>query len=102
MVLTDGIVGYRVNVALAFYRVYGDDKEVHQDTLAQHGWQHLLSRRARCARPHDVWPGRSCRQELSTGPVVCTHLMECSVEGIPVAFDTWMGRTSAWRFNRRR
>merc|ERR1719491_1037742 len=85
VVLMDGVGGNRVDVALAFRRVYGDDEEAHQDALAQRGWRRSRSRRTRCARPCDAWPGRPCRRDLSAGPVVCTHLLECSAEGA-VAF----------------
>ena len=70
MVQMDGVGGDRVDDALAFRRIVGEDEEAHQ-----YGWC-SRSRRTRCARPCDEWPGRPCRRELSAGPVACTHILE--------------------------
>ena len=79
----------RADDALAFRCIFGKDEEAHQ-----YGWR-LRSRRTRCARPCDAWPGRPCCQELSVGSVACTQMLECSAEAAMVAFAAWRGRTVA-------
>ena len=95
MVLMDGVSGGRVDNALAFRRIYGNGEEAHQEALTQRGWRYLRSRRTRCARPCNAWPGRTCGWELTAGPVVYMCLLECSAEGTRAVFSAWRGWTTA-------